>query len=196
MESNQFTEQLQELCHIYYKRNQLGLKRNSKRHKYRYLQDVKRSLQVRDNYKSSELYRRILRKQLVPGGTIETLANEAELANARLKYLKDNPIPKRFKDTKLVEINMMLLEAEAAVCKVKVEVMKHTHKYDKKLKTLLKDRWSPTYVCGQVSNIIIYSEQVDEDGDREPTEWIHSQEFKRYSQEFLANKAVDKMLRS
>lgn len=186
----EITTQMKELCFIYHKRNMLGRERDSLRHKYRYLQDIKRALQVRDNYESSELYTRTRRSLNVPHGKVQGDGNVAILAAARIQYLKDNPITKRFKETSLTQMNMMLLEAEAKVCKIKLKVMQHTKKYEKRIRELapVQEHFGPRYICGLVRSLGFFDKETDE------WTYVGAKDMERYHNELMANKAIDKML--
>ncbi len=191
MDEATITVVMKELCYIYHQRNMLGRERDSLRHKYRYLQDIKRSMQVRDNFESSDLYKRTRKTFNLGYNQILDEGHRATLATTRLIYLDKNPVPKRFKDTRLSEINMMLLEAEAKVCKIKVKVMKHTKKYEKRIKELAPtpEHFTPRYMCGIVRSLGFYNTEIDE--------WftITANDMKRYHDECLADRAIDKMLR-
>lgn len=191
---------VEELCYIYHKRNLLGQRRDILRQKYKYLQDVKRIIQVKDNFKNSETFHKL--KNTVFYNSLTTGANKADIeAEARNSYLLENPLPKKFKDTTLSEMNLMLLEAEKLVVESKIDVMTHTNRYDTQLKKI-NLTFSPQYVCGIVKNIVIeeivnvfYEGKFNSSFTRTKRVLTES-DIKKYHDEYLANKEIDKMLRS
>lgn len=172
---------IREIAYIYHIRNMLGRERDRLRHKLNYLRDIKNSKQAKDNFESSALWRRIKQQHKMP---------DPELITAeRARYLKDNPIPRRFSDIKLSELNIMLLEAERKVVDIKIKVMKHTRKYDKRLKELSEvATHTPRYVCGLVQMLSFLDDEVG-------FVRVNMDDMKRYHDEFLAEKAIDKMLK-
>lgn len=168
MEDNKTT--IDEICYIYNIRNELAANRDRLRHKLRYLQAIKRSIQVRDN------------------------PNLDEPLSYRKEYLAKYPIPKSRKSTTLKDINAEVLKMEGDLCYAKVAIMKHTKRYSKKTKELAKKvHYSPKYVCGVVVSINIYSKH-DEQGTPMNVVFIGKKEMKSRADQFNLNKAIDKML--
>jgi hypothetical protein len=181
-------DHLQELCYIYHKRNLLGKERDRLRHKHRYLQDVKRALQVRNNYEHSELADKMKRFQ----------GSEAEKKALIESYLLGCPLPRKYKDLSLSQMNLMLLESEAKVALIKAKVMKHTHKYSKRVSFLSKElEASPRYVCGIVRSITFLDlpDQEDIDDVDSFRRTLSSSEIEELHNKYAGNKEVEKMLR-
>lgn len=134
---------INEFCHIYRLRIDLTDKKNSLRYKYNYLLDVKRAIQVRKNLKSSEFFKVI--KHMGPDAQARAIDN----------YKFNNPVPKKYKDTSLCEIRMLILEAQRNVLNAKMEIMEHTKKYQDRLAELSdKLKMAPRYVHGAVRCIV------------------------------------------
>lgn len=183
MNDSKKLQHLQQICHIYSLRSDLDKRRNSLRHKCRYLQKIKRIIQIRDNFLSSSLYGRCAR----------TLSGYDTSLLVRAEYLKNNPLPKRFKDVSLSEINLLLLRAQRDLVDVRIKIMKHTHKYSKQLIKLCRNNWTPVYRCGTVIYIAFF--WSGSKSNVPPDLIVQASDFKRYGDEFLANKEIDKILR-
>lgn len=188
-------ELINELCYIYHQRNLLGKERDKLRQKYKYLQDIKRIIQVKDNFKCSETFHKL--KNTVFYNSLTTGATKTDIeAEARNSYLKENPLPKKFTDTTLSQINLMLLEAEKLVVESKINTMNHTNKYEKRLK-FIDIGYSPQYVCGLVKNITLSKvHRLSHNETNTITRVLTESDINKYHDEYLANKEIDKMLRS
>ncbi len=176
---------IKEIAYIYHLRNLLGRERDRLRHKLKYLRDIKNSKQVKENFEHSSMFKAYRHS------TIDL----KQLAVNREEYLKRNPVPKTFKDVTLSALNIKILEAERKVVDIKIRVMKHTKKYDKRLKELSKIiSPHPKYVCGIVTSLSFKKESVVDQFD-DPYIRISMDDMKKYHDEFLANKAIDNMLK-
>lgn len=174
-------EHINELGYIYHQRNVLGKERDSIRHKHRYLQDVKRALKARKDPMS-------LWQTFMKGPT----ATADEWNNFLSQYRLDNPLPKKFKDISLSEMNMLLLESEAKLATIKLKIMKHTKKYDKRVK-FLSEKLSTRiqYSCGIVIGIYLGEQSNGSLSNKR----LSQSDLKRHHDEYLANKAIEKMLK-
>lgn len=176
---------IQEIGYIYHLRNIIGHERDRLRHKLRYLQQIKNSMQVRDNFEASHYYKRL---HNVAASQIPSLD---EAKSKRKEYLKNYPIPKKFKDISLSELNFLILEAERKVLDLKIKTMKHTKKYANRLDFLRKMvRFLPHYSCGIVKRISVAKEETFKNFS-----YLEIYDLKKLHDNFLAEKAIDKMLK-
>lgn len=193
---------LLEVCYIYHKRNLLARERDRVRHKYRYLLDIKRFMRYHNPSEDSEVKRsRRLIARATPNidrnrGRDDVINNdwikvlrEAELnLNNRLQTLTElairNPVPKKWLKISKSELNLRILEAEAATARSKIDIMKHTKKYANRLKKLSETvDYSPQYVCGVVRGLV-----------RQHGNYITESDIKNMHDEYLAELAIEKML--
>ena len=137
---------VKELAYIYHKRNMLGRERDRLRFKLKYLNDIRNSKQVKTNFEASPLFKRwsnYYASQNIPlSEKLKWMAQEKE------NYLKRYPIPKRYQGISLTEMHLQILEMEKKVLDSKIKIMKHTKKYDKRIKVLTKGiEFNPIYRC-------------------------------------------------
>lgn len=196
------THALKEICYIYHQRNLLARERDKTRHKYRYLLDIKRFMYYHNPSEDSDVKRARSLIARAQSNISKYRAHDDKINNEWIKVLKDtrlkldsrlktltelaakNPIPKKWLKISKSELNLLILEADAATTQSKIDIMKHTKKYANRLKKLgTHCLYSPKYVCGVVRGLTINCDT-----------FITESDMKQKHDEYLADLAIEKML--
>ena len=101
-------------------------------------------------------------------------------------------VPKKYREMTKMDVRVLILEAQSKLCDVKAKIMRHTNKYDKKVKKLIEStQFSPVYRYGKLKYLCGYVPPGTAYGS---APIIDLDQIKVRHDRFLMDKEMEKML--